>query len=936
MNKKNKQIPTRSLFLYLILIFFFVGLVSAQQGGGNNVYLPLISSPIPPSDSWPTIAANPQRTSYTPVEVTGFLNVHWYRPIEAYIPQNVQIIAEYGLLYISTSKGLVVLHANNGDLAWRYDTQLPLGHSPTVVGNAVYVGGYDRKLHALNALTGQHLWSFDGAEAGYATNPLVVNGKVYVGNRDGTMYAIGAHGTAQQGQLIWEYETDGPILMSAAYHNNTIYFASNDMYAYALNANTGTLIWQSEKLPGSQYQSYWPVIYSDKVIFPVAHAYREDRAPGTRSITPPGGGIYGQYRQMQLDDVFPEGPQIFDEPAPSQSWAHGFPAVDGRRITEYLEDNPQPGTYKHKPWRRMFAVLNLSNGQEFTFDSDQDGFPEYIPATYWGTGSGNRYPPVVGSDGILYFGNSYDCCSDAKGRVMGWNINFPRYLSFLGPIGAPVGGFASLAEPQAISVGGSYIYRNLCCDRIGDWTNYLSPNSQNGNAWSYSLSAEAPGYDSMWYIAPGAISRHRGWYRGASQSVNAAYHNHGDQAPLIPYQGRLFAHRSNAIIAYGAGNGPGQRPLLTANPGQDTAVTLTNTDIYNRLESEIQKIIDAGHLRPGYYNVAQFTYGGLETYFENPGDTLYTLSIAYPYLSSALQNQVRTYLQTEFNTYFDNEMYARTGWSGAAREAMDLPPEVAADIAAGNYPPSASPGAAFLWQYPHHNIYAMWKYAQNVPGVNVQTVYNLAKQVAENNYPVPTPPNGQNDYFRQQPYELNAWIAGHYGFLGLYNLAGSPPADATLHNQINNELTTLLQLRATIFTKDSYWVPGNQNFNYYKKHLDLARNFMFLTPELGNYLRQNRLAQVQAALDEYEYIAPYWFVSRYETTIGEGVMSNLYNYNSLFHARALILQQSQAELSKVLDVPAFARGDLLYIQNLVTALNAEPALNSGAPDGNIP
>jgi hypothetical protein len=95
-----------------------------------------------------------------------------------------------------------------------------------------------------------------------------------------------------------------------------------------------------------------------------------------------------------------------------------------------------------------------------------------------------------------------------------------------------------------------------------------------------------------------------------------------------------------------------------------------------------------------------------------------------------------------------------------------------------------------------------------------------------------------------------------------------------------------------------------------------------LVPELGSYLRSNNLAEVQAAMTEYEYVAPYWFVSRYESTINEGAMSVLYNYNALFQARAHILAQSRAVLTKYLDVPAFERGDLFYIQNLVTCLNA--------------
>ncbi|MCL4872251.1 MAG: PQQ-binding-like beta-propeller repeat protein, partial [Anaerolineae bacterium] len=890
--------------------------VSAQQGGNNTVHLPIVIHTLPSGDSWPTVAANPQRTSWTLAEVSGFVHVEWHKPIEAYIPQNVQIIAEHGLLYLSTSKGLYALNPANGDVVWRFDTQLPLGNSPTVVNGVVYVGGYDRKLHALNALNGQHLWSFNGAKAGYATNPLVINGMVYAGNRDGIMYAIGAHGTPNQGELVWQYSTGGSIHLSAAYHNGRIFFASNDMHAYALNANTGALIWQSGTLPGMQYQSYWPVIHDDKVIFSAAHGYREGESPGLFSVDAPGGGRYGTFREMQLDNIFlpnaPEGTTLGPQ-VPAQSWTHGYPMVDANSITEYLENNPQPDTYKHKPWRRVFVVLNTTNGTEFTFDSDQDGYPEYLPAGYWGTGSGNRYPPLVGADGILYFGNVYQCCSDSKGRVMGWNINQPRYLSVMG-------GFAALAEPQAISAGGNMIYRNLCCDRVGDWFNYMNGGAMPGQAWSYNLGQQAPGYDPMWFIDPGAISRHRGWYTGNTDSVNAAYHNSGDQNPIIPYQGRLFVHRSNTIIAFGTGPSLGARPLLAAAPGQDTAVTLSDAEIRSRLESEIQQIVDAGHLRPAYYGVAQFIIAGLDNYFENPGDTLYTLSIAYPHLSPQLQTEVSAYLQSEFNAYFDNEMYARTGWSGAARESMELPPEVAADIAA-NFPPTPGAGSGFLWQYPQHNFYAMCKYVQNVPSINATTVYNLAKSKLV--VPAPNPPVGtQTDYFQQQPYELNAWIAGYYGFLCLYAEAGSPEGDAALRNQVQNELNELLQLRTNIFSKDSYWAdPNSPSYRYYKKHLDIARNFIFLVPELADYMHDTIPTQVQQALDEYNYVAPYWFVSRYEATIGEGVMSNLYNYNALFQAKAQISCESQSALSKYLDVPAMTRGDLFYIQNLVAALD---------------
>src|SRR3972149_5344486 len=64
----------------------------------NKIFLPMVNFT---EKDWPRAAANPQRTSRTPEEVTGNLHVEWYRPIEAYIPQNVQIIASQGLLFLS-------------------------------------------------------------------------------------------------------------------------------------------------------------------------------------------------------------------------------------------------------------------------------------------------------------------------------------------------------------------------------------------------------------------------------------------------------------------------------------------------------------------------------------------------------------------------------------------------------------------------------------------------------------------------------------------------------------------------------------------------------------------------------------------------------------------------------------------------------------------
>ena len=78
---------------------------------------PTITPPItdPTEAGWTMAGANPERTSWTPEEVRGTLRPSWYRPIEPYILPRVQVIADYGRLFISTAKGLYVFNAETGD-----------------------------------------------------------------------------------------------------------------------------------------------------------------------------------------------------------------------------------------------------------------------------------------------------------------------------------------------------------------------------------------------------------------------------------------------------------------------------------------------------------------------------------------------------------------------------------------------------------------------------------------------------------------------------------------------------------------------------------------------------------------------------------------------------------------------------------------------------
>ena len=304
---------------------------------------PTATSRPSPEGCWYMAGANPQRTSRVSEEVRGALSPAWYRPIEAYIPPKVQLITANGLVYVATSKGLYALDASSGEIAWVYPTDMPLGNSPTVLHGVLYVGGFDHKVHALNALpdlaalpvdsaTGyrlnnQVLWTFT-AGAGFDTNPLVVHDTVFLGNRDGWFYAL----EASSGALKWKYQTNGPIHFSAAYQEGVIYFASDDAYAYALHEANGALLWKSARLPSWGFHSWWPTIVGNVALFPAARGYRMFVPPQTN------------YASLQLtkyeDGYWTEGGGEAD-----MGPLLGDGTMNASRALQYFEQ---------KPWRRSF------------------------------------------------------------------------------------------------------------------------------------------------------------------------------------------------------------------------------------------------------------------------------------------------------------------------------------------------------------------------------------------------------------------------------------------------------------------------------------------------------------------------------------------------------------------------------------------------------
>ena len=292
--------------------------------------------------------------------------------------------------------------------------------------------------------------------------------------------------------------------------------------------------------------------------------------------------------------------------------------------------------------------------------------------------------------------------------------------------------------------------------------------------------------------------------------------------------------------------------------------------------------------------------------------------MATPYLPSGIypgestktwQQKLREYLQTEVNNY-NPTTTSHIGFTGAQRDHYEILPEIAMNI------PNFSPWTGFEgWSgAAPHGMYAIWQFAKAMgyaPGSQqAKDLYNA------NSGRLKTNPSGTA--ISHHPYVLNSFIAGYIGYCELQKLANNSTTCS-----VQGTLDNLKGQRRDNFTTNVAW-GGTDGWCY---SYTPSKNFIYLTPELGQYLHDNALSKVQNALNEYYHNTAYWLTPGFEDAYSENIFTPYYD-NNIFLAKAYILKEPREELVKYLDTPMFKAGDLFYIQNLIAAIEAS---SDGSP-----
>jgi outer membrane protein assembly factor BamB len=168
-----------------------------------------------------------------------------------------------GKVYIgSLDKNIYCLDAYTGEKVWEFTTQYKVQSSVAIDGGRVFTGTDDGTVYCLDGDTGDLVWSrniggtWEGSIEFYhpsasnqpRSSPIIVGNRMYVGSIDGKVYCLDT-GT---GNIVWSYQTLGPVLGSPAYHNDVVYITSTDVNygsngrLFAFDASDGDIVWARE------------------------------------------------------------------------------------------------------------------------------------------------------------------------------------------------------------------------------------------------------------------------------------------------------------------------------------------------------------------------------------------------------------------------------------------------------------------------------------------------------------------------------------------------------------------------------------------------------------------------------------------------------------------------------------------------------------------
>lgn len=143
----------------------------------------------------------------------------------------------------------------------------PLEHASLIFKEGVVYGGTSEgKFYALSADTGNVIWMFQ-SDGSIESEPAIDGDVIYFGNSEGTFYAL----NADTGELLWFFSTGGINFSRPVFNGDNVVLFNNENRLFSLNKLRGEVDWiktiETEQNPSQNvlYGSSAPIIQGDKL-----------------------------------------------------------------------------------------------------------------------------------------------------------------------------------------------------------------------------------------------------------------------------------------------------------------------------------------------------------------------------------------------------------------------------------------------------------------------------------------------------------------------------------------------------------------------------------------------------------------------------------------------------------------------------------------------
>jgi outer membrane protein assembly factor BamB/tetratricopeptide (TPR) repeat protein len=146
--------------------------------------------------------------------------------------------------YVATSNSMLYAldpRRASGRIVWKYDAKDRLTGTPGLSGDGgiVFVGTYDRQLHAVHGLLGELLWKRE-LPGEMRVEPIWANGALIVGCGDGTLMALQG---PRAGDELWRIRLEGapgPL----TFKDGLLYLMSSDNTLSCIDTARGQRLWK--------------------------------------------------------------------------------------------------------------------------------------------------------------------------------------------------------------------------------------------------------------------------------------------------------------------------------------------------------------------------------------------------------------------------------------------------------------------------------------------------------------------------------------------------------------------------------------------------------------------------------------------------------------------------------------------------------------------